>query len=180
MLHTLTADEEALLPRPVPPGTMPPPRWFTTVPLRVSAGVELAPGVWIVPDPRWLPATAVDNAAELGDRSDADDPPVRSVRYAPTGWKLRGLCSKLPLDLSDPLFFGAEGNVPPEGLIIAVNAARRVCAACPVARTCLTDALLTDQRYGVRAGTSGRERSKMRLRIAEGTTVAELVDECLG
>ena len=106
-------------------------------------------------------------------------PPAKINVNRPGGWKFRGLCSKLPLELSDPLFFGTEENVPPEGLIVAVNAARRVCAACPVARTCLTDALLTDQRYGVRAGTSGRERGKLRLRLAAGATIADLVDECL-
>src|SRR6478609_8938476 len=75
--------------------------------------------------------------------------PAKINAEGPGGWKFRGLCSKLPLDLSDPLFFGVEGNVPPEGLIVAVNAARRICAQCPVARTCLTDALLSDHRYGV-------------------------------
>ena len=106
-------------------------------------------------------------------------PPAKINVDGPGGWKFRGLCSKLPLALSDPLFFGTEENVAPEGLITAINAARRVCASCPVARACLTDALLTDQRYGVRAGTSGRERGKLRLRIAAGATVTELVDECL-
>jgi WhiB family redox-sensing transcriptional regulator len=180
VLATLGPEAQTLLPRPVPPGLPAPPRWFTTPPLRRSVACELAPGIWVVPDRRWLPAGAVDNAAELVDPPDADEPVTRSPRYAPPSWHRRGLCSKLPLDLSDPLFFGVEGNVPPEGLIVAVNAARRVCAQCPVARTCLTDALLSDHRYGVRAGTSGRERSKMRMAIKAGASVVEMVDLCLG
>jgi hypothetical protein len=35
-------------------------------------------------------------------------------------------------------------------------------------------------RYGVWGGTSGKQREKMRTRMAEGETIEGLVGECLG
>ena len=158
---------------------------LTTTPTSVTTrGV----GVVVFVRTRWqssIPARSVrsrglDTAAELPDRPDVDPAPPRSARYGSADWQRRGLCRRLPLDLSDPLFFGNEDRQAPEDLIVAVETARRVCARCPAAQDCLTYALTHDMRYGVWGGTSGKQREKMRLRLADGCSVRELVDECLG
>lgn len=53
--------------------------------------------------------------------------------------------------------------------------ARAICRGCPVSATCLTYALENDERYGVWAGTSGRNRDAMQARLRAGETVAEVV-----
>ena len=143
-------------------------------------------GVAVFVHTRWLSAPpakgrsrALDTAAELPDSPDEDLRPPRSPRYGPGDWQRRGLCRRLPLELSDPLFFGNEDRQAPEDLIVAVETARRMCDHCPVPRDCLTYALSHDMRYGVWGGTSGKQREKMRVRMALGASVEELVDECL-
>jgi WhiB family redox-sensing transcriptional regulator len=56
----------------------------------------------------------------------------------------------------DRLFFPERGQ--------DTTAAKAICAACPVAGPCLEEALATPHSddYGVRAGTSRRERQRMR------------------
>ena len=181
MLTALDSAPQALLRRGAVAAVPVRPRWLGRPPATATRGepVRLAPGVWIVRERHWIGAAALDTAAELPDYPDREPPTTRKPRYSPPAWHRRGLCSKLPLSLSDPLFFGSDSNVPPEGLILAVTVARRLCENCPVARTCLTDALVNDHRYGVRGGTSGRERGKMRLALAAGATVAQVVDQCL-
>lgn len=144
-------------------------------------------GVVVFVRTRWLSSAPVptvrrglDTAADLPDLPDGDPAPPRVDRYGPMGWKRRGLCRTLPLDLSDPLFFGNEDRQAPEDLIVAVETARRVCNVCPVQRECLTHALAFDMRYGVWGGTSGKQREKMRGRLAEGASIEGLVCEWLG
>jgi WhiB family transcriptional regulator, redox-sensing transcriptional regulator len=153
---------------------------LSTAPTTVSArGV----GAIVFVRTRWLSNPPVrntrtgplDTAADLPDRLDDEPPP----RPRPTSWQRRGLCRKLPLDLSDPLFFGDEGQRAPEDLIVAVQTARRLCVQCPTRGECLTYALANDMRYGVWGGTSGKQREKMRLRLVAGASVEELVAECL-
>ena len=60
----------------------------------------------------------------------------------------------------DPdLFFPARGG--------DFQAAKAICADCPVRVTCLTYALQEDIRFGVWGGKSQRERRKMRRRRFE-------------
>ena len=157
-------------------------RWFSTPPLQSWRGerVQISVGVWIVRYRHWVKPGSLDTAAELPDPPDADPVAPRSVRYAPAPWQRRSLCRRLPLDLTDPLFFGTEKRQAPEDLIVAVETARRVCNVCPVQRECLTHALAFDMRYGVWGGTSGKQREKMRGRLAEGASIEGLVCEWLG
>ena len=131
---------------------------------------------WLTAPPARSRSRGLDTAAELPDPIDHEP---SAPKRTPTSWQRRGLCRKLPLDLSDPLFFGNEDRQAPEDLIVAVETARRMCGHCPVPRDCLTYALSHDMRYGVWGGTSGKQREKMRARMLTGTTVEELVDECL-
>lgn len=74
----------------------------------------------------------------------------------PRWWAL-ALCAEI----------GAEGLFFPEdGDLGQVALAKQVCASCEVRVECLEDALATAphwDRYGIRAGTSARERARMRL-----------------
>lgn len=137
-------------------------RWIGTRPRRRSGipRVRLAEGVWIVP------------ARVAGTTT--------SRRFSPPDWMEQGLCAQLPMEWSDSLFFGVEHRAAPGALIAAANAAREICARCPVLALCLTNALISDERYGVWGGTSGRQRSKLRVRLSAGAGVDELVAECLG
>jgi WhiB family redox-sensing transcriptional regulator len=45
-----------------------------------------------------------------------------------------------------------------------LHAARRVCAACPVAVQCFEFAMRTDQMHGVWGGTSAIERKRLRAK----------------
>ncbi|PSK96126.1 WhiB family redox-sensing transcriptional regulator [Murinocardiopsis flavida] len=56
---------------------------------------------------------------------------------------------------ADPgLFFPAQGG--------SVRAAKRLCAACPVRRDCLAEALGSGEAYGVWGGTSEQDRRALR------------------
>ena len=127
---------------------------------------------WISTRPRWRPASALDSGALV---PELEPPPARHHRFSPPTWQSQGLCARLPAAESDLLFFGIEVREAPGLLIAAANKAREICARCPVAATCLTNALVEDERYGVWGGTSGRQREKLRLRLAAGATVEELV-----
>lgn len=80
------------------------------------------------------------------------------------------------MDLADRIFFGTEERTAPEDLILGVHAARRICAACPVARQCLTAALVQGERYGVWGGASGKQLARMRERIEGGETIEHVVE----
>lgn len=63
-------------------------------------------------------------------------------------WREQSLCRQV-----DPeLFFGEPGANP--------NAARRVCAACPVTAECLTAGI--NEQWGIWGGTTYYERRQMR------------------
>jgi WhiB family redox-sensing transcriptional regulator len=115
--------------------------------------IRLAEGVWIVPK--------------------------QHRGYGPPAWMKGGLCTQLDTTESDPLFFGVERRKAPGQLIAASNIAKLICKQCPVRATCLTNALVNDERYGVWGGTSGRQRAKLRTRLSKGAGVGELVSECL-
>ena len=85
-------------------------RWFSSPPVSPGCGerVQLSVGVWIVRYRHWVRPGSLDTAAELPDPPDADPPASRSPRYSPASWQRRALCRRLPLDLTDPLFFGTE------------------------------------------------------------------------
>jgi Transcription factor WhiB len=125
--------------------------------------VRLADGVWIIPQQGRPPGVR----AKVGRRLD------------PPEWMAEGLCARLTPKQSDALFFGVDHREAPATLIAASNAARQICQQCPVAATCLTNALVGDERYGVWGGTSGRQRAKLRIRLERGAIVEDLVAEYL-
>src|SRR4051812_24219902 len=70
----------------------------------------------------------------------------RQAKTGDTDWHEDGRCNT-----TDPeLFFQTDAY--------SLKTAKRICGACPVWETCLTDALDHDERYGVRGGLSEGDR----------------------
>jgi len=67
----------------------------------------------------------------------------------PTPWMNDGNCKELP----PSTFFPSDG--------VGVEAAKRICATCPVAAQCLDYALDNRIDHGVWGGTSERQRRRM-------------------
>ncbi|MFA5566546.1 MAG: WhiB family transcriptional regulator [Acidimicrobiia bacterium] len=73
-------------------------------------------------------------------------------------WMSQGLCANYP----PTTFFPSDGA--------GVEVARKICAECPVAETCLEYALVNRIDHGVWGGTSERQRRrilKARRELAE-------------
>lgn len=66
-----------------------------------------------------------------------------------TEWMARGRCKDLPAET----FFPSDG--------VGVDAARRICADCPVKVACLEYAMENHIDHGVWGGTSERERRRL-------------------
>ncbi|MEY2567722.1 MAG: WhiB family transcriptional regulator, redox-sensing transcriptional regulator [Actinomycetota bacterium] len=77
-----------------------------------------------------------------------------------TGWMAKGKCRELP----PSTFFPSDG--------VGVDAARQVCAECPVQAMCLEYALEQHIDHGVWGGASERERR----RIARQRRLAAITD----
>lgn len=77
---------------------------------------------------------------------------VIDLHFTHEPWVLRSACSGLAGASS--LFFPEQGQ--------PTEAAKAVCATCPVREECLAYALRTVQRHGIWGGTSERERRQMR------------------
>ena len=80
-------------------------------------------------------------------------------------WMAQGKCREVP----PSSFFPNDG--------VGVDAARRICADCPVKAPCLEYALLHRIDHGVWGGTSERERRRIARsrRLAKAETVDETV-----
>jgi Transcription factor WhiB len=55
-------------------------------------------------------------------------------------------------------------------------AARGICGSCPVRRSCLAHALVTNEPEGIWGGFAETERVWLRLALAEGTRVSAVLD----
>ncbi|MFH8751058.1 WhiB family transcriptional regulator [Streptomyces rimosus] len=77
-------------------------------------------------------------------------------------WRDEAICAQTAPDIFTPESYAAAD----------VNAAKRVCAGCPVRRPCLDAAMEEEggqhfrQRAGVRGGTTPRQRWRMQQREA--------------
>lgn len=72
-------------------------------------------------------------------------------------WHLEAACVHAP----DGLFYGPEGEKPPERLAREARALE-FCAACPVLEPCRTHALALPETYGVWGGTTEANRNAVR------------------
>ena len=77
-----------------------------------------------------------------------------------TEWMQRGLCREIP----PAVFFPSDG--------VGVEAARRICANCPVHEACLEYALEFRIDHGVWGGCSERERRRILKRRRVAAAVA--------
>lgn len=87
------------------------------------------------------------------------------------GWQFRAACAGMAGDL----FVGPDDDVDAGDELVRVEAAKDVCAFCPVARSCLAAALLGNED-GVWGRTTATERDVIRVAVDQGADVAELVD----
>jgi WhiB family transcriptional regulator, redox-sensing transcriptional regulator len=78
---------------------------------------------------------------------------------APPDWRQQAACARP--GINPEWFFPEPGG--------SGRRARRICIRCPVREPCLADALAVpteqDSHGGIRAGTSARERQRMRARL---------------
>jgi hypothetical protein len=76
-------------------------------------------------------------------------------------WRRQAACTQLGLDAGEAtrMFY------PDPGDTAAVDAAKAVCAACPVRQVCFDDAMANGERYGVWGGLSEEERAEERRRL---------------
>ena len=77
-----------------------------------------------------------------------------------TEWMQRGLCREIP----PAVFFPSDG--------VGVEAARRICATCPVKEPCLEYALAFRIDHGVWGGCSERERRRILKRRRNVAAIA--------
>ncbi|WP_129665471.1 WhiB family transcriptional regulator [Phytoactinopolyspora endophytica] len=75
-------------------------------------------------------------------------------------WMSQAVCSDADPDLFYPPTDGRQSE-------LQIRAARRICRDCPVRRPCFEEAfaLPVVMDYGIRAGTTARERRAMRRRL---------------
>lgn len=161
--------------------------WMTARPvLNTSKRFELAPGIWIVTEPQWWPVSVLDAAEQQLPEPDVE-PVKRKLPYI--GWHEQAVCRTV--ENADSIFFGVDDEDRPTLSASMITQARAHCSVCPVARTCLNWALTArneqadgfvtvGERFGIWAGTTGRQREKMRGKLKAGATVEELVDGWLG
>jgi WhiB family redox-sensing transcriptional regulator len=71
------------------------------------------------------------------------------------GWRIDAACRD-----EDPALFFPVGTTGPA--IDVVEAAKTICAVCPVAQECLMFAVTTNQEYGVWGGLDEEERREVR------------------
>jgi WhiB family redox-sensing transcriptional regulator len=71
-------------------------------------------------------------------------------------WWLRAACGPRDADL----FFPEPGSLSRKEWRRREEAAKQVCAVCPVRRFCLEEAMLTPEEYGVWGGLSADERAR--------------------
>ena len=83
------------------------------------------------------------------------------------GWGGEAVCAS---EWVDPDWWFASADDPDQ------EAARGICGACPVRRSCLAHALVTSEPDGIWGGFDDSERAWLRLALAEGTRVTAVLD----
>lgn len=115
----------------------------------------------------------IDSALISDEIADREEPRNhRSVASLWPEWHAQARC----LGQDDTLFFGATSpDERPAYTKSAITKAKAQCAQCPVFEQCLRDAIRNREVYGVFAGTTMKERSRIFAMISRGETTEELV-----
>lgn len=180
----------ATIPTRIPtfPGPLVNTVWMQVKPIPTNQGkrFELAPGFWIVREVTAWPVSVLDTAA-LRPLDTSVEPVPRQFPFP--DWHLEAACAGTAPS-SDDIFFGVDDEERPALTPSAITAARAYCKICPVARECLTWALSAQtatysfdgegERFGIWAGTTGRQRAELRLRMRRGVSVELIIQETLG
>ncbi len=93
---------------------------------------------------------------------------INMLDYFPDWWE-EAQCKSADSEI----FFGNDTSTG------RLNAARFLCASCPVAGDCLSHALQEPERFGIWAGTSAAARAAMVRDVEDGTEVRDIVDYVL-
>ncbi|MFF4285629.1 WhiB family transcriptional regulator [Streptomyces sp. NPDC001633] len=93
--------------------------------------------------------------------SPADSPaPARALRrLGDQSWHENAACAGMEPTRADALFFPAPSDRS------AIAQAKKICAGCPVRRTCLDAALESETRMGIRGGLTEGERHDWHKRL---------------
>lgn len=86
-----------------------------------------------------------------------------SWRPEPPPWKAKASCAGADRDL----FFPGRGEND------RINAAKAICASCPVRVECLDFALANRELFGIWGGTTEKERRRLRARRQPGRPAVE-------
>lgn len=88
------------------------------------------------------------------------------VRTTPRSrWQEDASCIGMPLDV----FFGSDDHPMTN---VQARRGRAVCKSCPVRRDCLMDALLANERNGIRGGYLGGERRNALVKFSGSISAA--------
>lgn len=114
--------------------------------------------------------TAVQVPGQLELRLDVpaltDDQRAELAVHVLLGWQAMGECRSV----ADDTWFPDSGQ--PELRAAAVSR----CGFCPVRRSCLAYALSEGEDYGIWGGTTEIQRDALRLDLADGVPVVDLLD----
>lgn len=80
---------------------------------------------------------------------------IRTCDWDAENWRARSICRDSNPDLFFPI--GTTGQA-----LDQIDAAKAICAECPVREECLEFALATNQESGVWGGTTDDERRRLR------------------
>ncbi len=110
---------------------------------------------------------------------DLDGPPVRQPRTDPLAWEVlqgrwRDRAACLGLDSDDWFPIGDRGSAG------RADAARRICAACPVRRSCLGLAIVTAAEFGIFGGLDPAARAPLVRAWWDGAALTDVLDAAAG
>lgn len=91
-------------------------------------------------------------------------PAERVFQVEQEAWRDEALCAQI-----DP-----EQWFPEKSMSRTAQVARKVCQTCPVQLACLTEALKSDEKFGVWGGVSERTRRDLHQAVKRGATPGDV------
>lgn len=129
----------------------------------------VAAGVWLAEVLDWEPA--VEIAAEY-----------QALLMRPAEWHMQAVCATPdPAREVDPYWFGLDDVAGPTLNPERTAIAREHCNVCPVRVDCGYHGIVDKEKFGIWGGTTGRQRTAFRRRLAAGElTLQQLFGQLYG